>query len=133
MIGLDLDRLLDLHDGHLRAAAQQLAQMALLGGIEMGRDDEGEPGVLRHRAEQLLQRFQPTGRRADTHDRELSHSFPCPRAAVSRAAPLAAPLAPTRAPITTPPSLDRSSAQTQPAVVSKDADQKQRSSASTCA
>jgi hypothetical protein len=40
MVGLDLDRVLDLHDRHFRAAGEQLGQMALLGRIEVRRDDE---------------------------------------------------------------------------------------------
>jgi hypothetical protein len=76
MVGLDLDRVLDLQHRHLGAAAQELGQMALLGRVEMGCDDEGEAAVGRHRAKQRLKRFQPARGRADADDRKLGHATP---------------------------------------------------------
>src|SRR5512132_590841 len=53
--------------------------MTFLGWIEMRCDDEAEPTIGRHRAEQLLERLQPTRRRPDSDDGKFSHGpFPDP-------------------------------------------------------
>ena len=73
MVGLDFDRPLELHDRHPGASAQQLGKVALLRGIQMGRDHKAEPAIFRKGAEELLQGFEATCRRADAHDRKVSH------------------------------------------------------------
>ena len=73
MVGRDFDRLLDLYHRHLGAAAEQLGEVALLGGIQMGRDDKAKPAIFRKGAEELLQSFEPACRRADADDWKISH------------------------------------------------------------
>jgi hypothetical protein len=73
VVGFDRDGALDLHHRHLRAAAEQLGQMALLARIEVRSDNERQSGIGRHRAEELLQRLETARRRADADDRKTCH------------------------------------------------------------
>ena len=69
-VGLNPRSLPDRHHVHAGTSIQQLDHVALPRRIEMLDDHEGHAAVGRHGAEQLLERLQPTRRRADPHDRE---------------------------------------------------------------
>jgi len=66
--GLDLHPILHLHDGHLAGALQQLDEDGLVGRVEVLDHDERHVAALGHVAQELLERLQPSGRRADPDD-----------------------------------------------------------------
>jgi hypothetical protein len=69
-VALDLLAVLDLDHGHRRRALEQLHHRALVRRVEVLDDDVGHPAVGRHVLEELLERLEPAGRRADADDGE---------------------------------------------------------------
>jgi len=74
VIGRDRGRPAHLDHRQPGAAAEQLGQVALVGGIQMGGDDEGDAGTRRHGAEHLLERLEAARRGPYTDDGKLGHA-----------------------------------------------------------
>lgn len=70
VIRLDGHPVLDSHHRHRGDALQQLRQGALVGGVEMLDDDEGQTAGRWHLPEKQLQRLQSAGGSADADNRE---------------------------------------------------------------
>ena len=71
-----LDRQVVRHFAHREGSGlgQQARQCAFPRRVEMLHHHEGHIGVCRQMLEQLRERLQTTGRRADTDDRSLPHA-----------------------------------------------------------
>jgi len=54
---------------HLGSAAEDLGQHAFVVGGKVGHDDKGQAVVSRRGSEELLKRFDATGRGTDAHNR----------------------------------------------------------------
>jgi len=67
-IGLDRHALLDEDHRHVGVARDQLGHQAAEVRRQVLHDDERHAGRLRERREQLLERLEPAGRRADADD-----------------------------------------------------------------
>ena len=67
-VRLQRHAVLDPVQRHVGVPREQLAHQTLEFRREMLHDDKRQPAVLRHAAEELLQRLQPPGRRADPDD-----------------------------------------------------------------
>lgn len=79
VIGLERGAVHGLADLQARRAPQQLGQGARVRRVEVLDDDEGEPRVLRHRPEQLLERAQTARRAADADHAKPTRGAPFER------------------------------------------------------
>ena len=70
VIGLDRRLVGSLAHRELRIAGKNLAEHALVGGVQMLNEDHRDPAILGQRAQQFGECFQAAGRRADADDRE---------------------------------------------------------------
>jgi hypothetical protein len=62
----------DLHDRHARMATDDESQFALMSGVQMQHDHEGETAVARHRIEKAIEGLDPACRGADANNRDTS-------------------------------------------------------------
>ncbi len=75
-VGLHRLAIRDLRDGHRGRALEQLHHRALVRGVEVLDDDVGHPAARRHVPEELLERLEAPGRRADADDGEAPRAAP---------------------------------------------------------
>ena len=68
MVRLHRNAIGDLGHRHGRELGQEPGQHALVLGVEVLHEDEGEAGVTRERGQELAERLEPAGRRADADD-----------------------------------------------------------------
>ena len=71
VVRLDLHPVLDLDDRHGGGALEQLHHDALVRRVQVLDDDKGHAALLRHVAQEQLQRLQPAGGSADADDGEI--------------------------------------------------------------
>ena len=70
MVGLDGQVLRRLQDGQVGDPGQQVAQLALVLGVEVLHHHDGHAGVLRQVREQVAECLQAPGRGPNPHDDE---------------------------------------------------------------
>nr|WP_300442571.1 hypothetical protein [Zoogloea sp.] len=79
VIGLDLKLIHRLEHRHGGRALKEFGEQADMPGIEMRHQHEGHPAVCRAGPEEVFERLQPAGRRADTDNAQARDQILCNR------------------------------------------------------